>query len=455
MPGTPDWRRLIAPALDGRDPSALRSLTADGIVVGPLYGARRDVVPLPGRRKRPWTIVQILDHSDPDQANAQAMEDLAGGARGLSLRFAGGPSAAGFGLPPRVEALEAVLQGIDLLGVEIRIEPDRNTPAAARGLRDFIDRRGVAPETAKLSVGLDPATVFASAGAAGGVDVEEFVACFCELRSGGLRGPLASIDGRIYHEAGATEAQELAAVLASAVWWIEALDLKGIPPAESLPLLEASLAVDCVQFVSIAKLRALPLLIGRLQELCGMNPAPVRLHVQTSRRMLTRADVATNLLRTTIAAFAAGVAGADSIAVHPHTYTVALPNRSARALARNMQHLLIEECHLHAVADPAAGSGAVEALTDALAQRAWAEFQAIQREGGIMASLAAQLFQARIKEARERLRADVNSLARPLVGVTSYPEAKGTIHAAEETHRSPDSDFAPVRLEELVQAADA
>ena len=127
--------------------------------------------------------------------------------------------------------------------------------------------------------------------------------------------------------------------------------------------------------------------------------------------MLTRADLLANLLRNTLAAFAAGVGGADTISVVPHTAALGITDRNARALARNIQHLLMEESDLHRVADPAAGSGAIEALTEALAERAWAEFRAIEREGGIVESLRAGQFQARIAAAGRRATATREAVA--------------------------------------------
>jgi methylmalonyl-CoA mutase len=170
--------------------------------------------------------------------------------------------------------------------------------------------------------------------------------------------------------------------------------------------------------------------------------------------MLTRADPATNLLRTTLAAFAAGVGGADSITVLPHTSALGSPDRDARALARNIQLLLIEEAHTHRVEDPAAGSGAIEVLTGALAERAWEEFQAIERDGGILASLSAGAFPARIAEAREALKAESLEGRLPLVGATVYP-APGEVTANPPTmpnHRLNRVGLAPVRLEDLAPA---
>ncbi len=410
----------------------------------------RGGAPLPGRGVRPWRIVQPVDAPDPDQANALALADLEGGATGLSLRLSGAACAAGFGIPADADALRIALENVDLAAIHLRLEPHADGIAAARWLKDIVARSGNAPELTDIAFGLDPVAAVAAGSTP---DPSAFAACFRELSAAGFRGPFALLDGRLYHEAGATEAQELAGILAAASWWLSALDAAGVAPADALPHLGASLAADREQYISIAKLRALQLVWARLQELCGVPPSPLAAHAETSRRMLTRADPTTNLLRTTLAAFAAGVAGADAVTVLPHTAALGLADRNARALACNIQHLLIEEAHVFRVADPAAGSGALETLSDALAERAWSAFQAIEKEGGIVASLAAGAFQARIAEACAALRKDLTDGNAPLVGATIYPvpdEPKATPEAAREMPSLPG--LTPVRLEQLAEA---
>lgn len=451
-----DWRRLVEKALGGGDPAMLSSSTRDGIVVEPLYARRRDGAPLPGRGARPWRIVQLVDGSDPDEANTQALADLDGGATGLAVRFSGSPLAAGEGLPLNAEALRIALEDIDLAAVHLRLEPCAEPTAAARWLRDIAERSGAAPQLTDISFGLEPlAALVGERAAATDVRSRELAGCLRELSAAGFRGPLAQLDGRVYHEAGATEAQEIAAVLAAASWWVRLLDGEGLGPSEAALHFGASVAVDQDQLLSIAKLRALRLVWARFQEICEAPQSPLPIHVQTSRRMLTRADPTTNLLRTTLAAFAAGVGGADSLTVLPHTSALGPADRDARALARNIQHLLIEEAQIHRVADPGAGSGAIEALTDALAERAWSEFQALEREGGLIESLDAGAFQGRIEEARDALQKDVAGGDAPLVGATIYPapgEAKAGAPPLTPDALS-DVGLAPVRLEDFAERA--
>ena len=158
----------------------------------------------------------------------------------------------------------------------------------------------------------------------------------------------------------------------------------------------------------------------RVEEACGLVPEPIELSAETAWRMTTRRDPYGNMLRATLAAFSAGVAGSDSIGVLPFTAALGLADAFARRAARNLQHVLIEEAHLWRVADPAAGSGAFEALTRALAQKAWELFQEIEREGGIIASLTGGKLQARIAVAREARREEIGRRKMPITGVSEF-----------------------------------
>jgi methylmalonyl-CoA mutase len=453
-PGLEDWRQLVAKALKGRDPATLTARTRDGILIEPLYPRREDGRPLPTRGARPWTIVQPVDDPDPDRANTEAYADLKGGATGLSLRFAGAPAAGGSGVPATEEALAAALDLIDLTRVALRIEPHAGNLQSADWAAALAARSATAPELTKIAFGLDPVAALGADAKSAAPDPTAFAACFGRLKAARFRGPLATLDARPYHEAGASEAQELAGILAAAAWWLRALSDAGVAPADTLPLLGAAIAVDRDVLLSIAKLRALRMLWARIAELCDVPSAALAVHAETSRRMLTRADVSTNLLRNTIACFAAAVAGADSIGVLPHTSAAGLADRGARILAMNVQHLLAEESQIWHVADPAAGSGALETLTDGLCERAWAEFHAIEREGGIVESLRAGAFQTRIAKARAALVNAVSTGATPLVGATIHPpsdEAPMAFDPAAQPTGLPD--LAPISLEAFAKVA--
>src|SRR5262249_13441721 len=182
----------------------------------------------------------------------------------------------------------------------------------------------------------------------------------------GLTGPFAPADARIVHNAGGSEAQELAYALAVAVAYLRALEAGGVGLDAARGMIYFRFAADADQLLTIAKFRGVRKLWARIEEACGLTPAPAFITAETAWRMMTRRDPHTNMLRATIAVVSAGVAGANAITVLPFTMALGLPDPFARRIARNTQLVLLEESNLARVSDPAAGSGAVEALTDAL-----------------------------------------------------------------------------------------
>lgn len=462
-----DWERLALAALKGKPLDSLVSRTDDGLEIRPLETARPPAGL--GLSPAPWAIVQRLDHPDPAEANRLALDDLAGGATGLAIVVAGAPSSHGFGLPDvRAETLAAALDGVFLDGVALRLEAGAAAPAAARALLDLAGARGFDFAALDLSLGLDPLGTAAVAGssvpAAWGAELSAFAH---DAAARGAGGTIALADGRLWHAAGATEAQELAAILAAALAYLRAL-------ADVMPLEAASarigfsLAADVDQFATTAKLRALRLLWRRVCEDCGQPAARATVHAETAWRSMTRRDPYTNLLRATVAGFAAAVGGADAVTVLPFTLPLGLPDGFARRLARNIQAVLLEEAHLARVADPAAGSGSVEALTDALCGEAWERFRDIERAGGLAAALDAGTPQAAVAEAATKRAAAVATRKRPIVGTSEFVLAAerpvAVLAPAPAEERSPDTGsedspaLTPVRLaapfERLRDAAD-
>ena len=91
-----DWRKAAEAALKGANLDTLASSTADGVRIEPLYPPGEG--PRPLQADGPWRVIARLDHPDAGEANAQALDDLAGGADGLQVVFSGAVGAYGFGL---------------------------------------------------------------------------------------------------------------------------------------------------------------------------------------------------------------------------------------------------------------------------------------------------------------------------------------------------------------------
>jgi methylmalonyl-CoA mutase len=420
------WVKLAQKALKGTDfHEALVSRTDDNIPIEPLYERRKNAKLTPRRNPaQPWHIVQRIDDPDPVRANRQLLEDLENGATGISLVFEGAPNAFGYGLPSTREAVDQVLRGVHLEMIHLRMDVHPKSRACADWFVDYMRPRNINPKTLSFALGIDPAATLAGTGrlrmtlAALKASLPQSLAGFF---STDLPGIVLEADGRVYHNAGATEAQELGAMLSIASGHFRLFEEARQPIVYAAPHIGFSIAVDQDQFLSIAKLRALRRLWARLQEACGIPASAATIHAETSMRMMTKKDCETNTLRTTIAAFAAAVGGADSLAVLPHTITHGLPDPFARRLARNTQLVLADESNLAFVADPGAGSGAIEALTDALCEAAWKEFQMLEKEGGILQSLVEDRFQQRIIAARAARNEEYRSGTRAIIGTTLFP----------------------------------
>ncbi len=181
------------------------------------------------------------------------------------------------------------------------------------------------------------------------------------------------------------------------------------------------LAADADQFLTIAKFRAVRKLWARVEAACGLAPKPAQVFAETAWRMMTQRDPWMNMLRTTVATLAAGLGGADAITVLPYTAALGLPDRFARRIARNTQLILLEESNLAKVADPSAGSGSIEDLTQKLCTAAWALFQEIENAGGAWAALEQNLIQQKIAAVRSEREKAVARRRDALTGTSEFP----------------------------------
>ena len=295
--------------------------------------------------------------------------------------FAGAVGDYGFGLPAREETLARVLDGIDVnAGVAIELDLSPHAEAAI----DAALAKGGAltptlPSPACVRLGHDPLGAMALAGGPApaarrgdGAKRRRILrgalplwpaAVFTKNQKNQENQKLAAADGRVIHNAGGSEAQELAFVLATALAYLRALEAEGVALEDARNMIFFRLAADADQFLTIAKFRSLRKLWARVEDFCGMTPEAAFVSAETAWRMMTRRDPHVNILRTTVAVFAAALGGADAIGVLPFTAALGLPDGFARRIARNTQLILLQEAQLAKVADPAAGSGAVEDLT--------------------------------------------------------------------------------------------
>jgi methylmalonyl-CoA mutase len=422
-----DWRKLVDGVLKGAPFEKLVGKTHDGLRIEPIYPRARGAAPIAGRAPAaPWQIMQRIDHPDAEQANAQALDDLENGASGLEIEFAGGPGARGFGVANATsQTLARLFDGVFFdAGIPIALNPVLGRDNAGINLADLIEARGIDPAKIDLRFNYQPLSTIATRGAAPAPWPEfakPFAKMIGDLSRRGFKGPFVLADGRPVHDAGGSEAQELAFTLAVAIAYLRALEAGGIGLEAARTALSFRLIADADQFLTLAKFRALRVLWARIEQACGLTPKPIFIAAQTAWRMLTQRDPYVNMLRATMATFSAGLGGANAITVLPHTLALGLPDPFARRVARNTQLVLLEESNLAKVSDPAAGSGGIENLTQQLCEAAWSLFQEIEKAGGVFVSLEQDLIQRKVAAMRAAREANVARRKEVLTGATGFP----------------------------------
>ena len=421
-----DWRKLVDGVLKGAPFEKLVGRTSDGLKIEPIYPRARGAAPVAGRpAAAPWQIMQRIDHPDAGEANAQALHDLENGATGLTLVFAGANGAHGFGLEPTAEAVEKVLGGVFIdAGISVELQVGPQSRMAAIHVAEYVKRKGLGPAACDIRFGLDPigaCAVWGSSPYAWSEIAPAVTGAVKGLAAMGFKGPFAVADGRVIHDAGGSEVQELAFVLATGVAYLRALEGAGVDLDSARGMVYARLSADADEFLTLAKFRALRLLWARIEQACGLAPKPLFVAADTAWRMLTQRDPYVNMLRATIATFSAGLGGANAVTVLPHTLALGLPDPFARRVARNTQLVLLEESNLAKVSDPAAGSGGIESLTQQLCEAAWSLFQEIENAGGIFACLEQNLIQRKVAATRAVRETNIAKRKEVLTGATEFP----------------------------------
>jgi methylmalonyl-CoA mutase len=451
-----DWRKLVDGVLKGAPFERLVGKTYDDLKIAPIYARAQGAMPIAGRAAAiPWQIMQRVDHPDPAKANAIALHELENGATGIEIEFAGGPGARGFGVKDATpETLKRLFDGIIFdAGISIALNPVIGRENAGENLAALIEGQRVDPAKVGVRFNYQALSTMAARGSAP-ADWSEMTKPFAQivgsLMKRGFKGPFVLADGRPVHDAGGSEAQELAFALSLAVAYLRMLEAGGIDLEAARSAISFRLAADADQFLAMAKFRALRLLWARVEQASGLLPKPVFIGAETAWRMLTQRDPYVNMLRATMATFAAGLAGANAITVLPHTLALGLPDAFARRVARNTQLVLLEESNLAKVSDPAAGSGSIESLTQELCQTAWSLFQEIEKAGGVFAALQQGLIQGKIASTRRAREANVARRKDVLTGASEFPnlhEADATVEDVKPAAPAPAND--PVKFEPL------
>src|SRR5476651_2467826 len=242
-----DWLKLVRAALKDRPYEKLIARSYDGLAIEPLYARAAKAQPIAARGGA-WQVLSRIDHSDSAAANAEAKQELENGANGLVLVCAGSLNANGYGIDGSADTLSRVLDGVYLdAGVTIDFNVSPATRNTVRHFAALVRDRKIAPASVELRGSINPIGGMAAAGGSAKPWRElapYFSELVGELAGDGFRGPFAVADGRIIHNAGGSEPQELAFALACAVAYMRALEASGVVLDAARGMIYFRLAAD-------------------------------------------------------------------------------------------------------------------------------------------------------------------------------------------------------------------
>ncbi|MCB9929318.1 MAG: methylmalonyl-CoA mutase [Alphaproteobacteria bacterium] len=465
-----DWLAAAEKALKRGDvEKALATRTYEGFALKPLYtrerdGGAADPAGLPGlapftrgadaagRTVSGWDIRQTVTHPDLAHANATLREDLDNSVHSLSLRLdraalcGDANGVAEGGLPLHSTACwQALLANVPAAALALEAGAGF-LPAAALLAAAGGPAPGSLPAPGSR-LGADPLGTLAAHGALP-QGLEQALADMADLAAHAAQHwphvAAVTVDASAYDAAGASESQTLAAAMATGVAYLRAMVDAGMGVDDACAQIVFRLPLGPDQFFAIAKLRAARKLWARIAEVAGASePArAARIDAVTANRNLAERDPYTNLLRTTLAGFAAAVGGADSITIAPYDAALGpVSDDFARRVARNTQLLLKEESNLHRVMDPGGGSWFLEDLTAKLAQSSWALFQEIERAGGMAEALTGGMVAGQVEATWAERQKNLARRRDPLTGVSEFP------NIAEDLPDVPEPDLAAIRTD--------
>ncbi len=439
---TEQWLEVVQRDLKGADfEKRLVSTTLDGVRLKPFYRsedlpAEREGAARGARRSgNPWAMREEVREDDLGTANEHARRALNRGADELAVHvYPIGP-----GIRTQAD-MARFLEGIWIEAVPVHW---LSGPLAAHTLALLVNTardRGLDPAVLRGSVDLDPLMDRCSAWTDAPWETwkEELFAAAGFLLAEMPAYTVVTVRGAILEKAGASLAQELALTVGLLAEYVAAfreglasgaLQVPGAASPEAaleqvVGRMELRFGIGTHYFLEIAKLRAARVLVANVLKAFGVERARPRVHAVTTSSNKTLYDPYNNLLRGTVEAMAAVVAGVDSLSVAAYNQGYHTPDEFTEHLARNTETLLKEEAYLSRVADPLGGSYTVESLTHSYAEAAWTLFRRLEAEGGFAAAWQSGTVGAELDRVRAARGKQVSTRRRTIVGTTVYPNLK-------------------------------
>ena len=400
------WQKLIKTTYDGIpiNPLYNRADELDEAALPGVFPYRRGAAGV-GQENQGWGVAESFDEKSTNQ---QVLDSLYNGTTNLVIQGSAD--------------IATLLNGVYLSLCPVRLFAGVRTVEQAKALFAVADSQQETPQLIEL--GATPLTSMVNGGATISLDDTIELAKQAAQRDN-TRAIL--VDAVTFSNQGATDAEEIGLALAAGVEYLRALTDAGFTVEQALDQISFRFATTDEQFAQIAKFRAARQLWARVAEIVGApEHGTCPQHALTAPVMFTQRDPWVNMLRSTVAAFAAGVGGATDVEVLPFDWAIpgGLPKTSrsfARRIARNTNLLLLEESHLSHVIDPGGGSYFIEAFTTQLADKAWDVFTSVEAEGGLQQAIAAGTVAKLLDDAHEAQRKDIARRIKKITAINEFP----------------------------------
>lgn len=234
-----------------------------------------------------------------------------------------------------------------------------------------------------------------------------------------------SVAGAHFRDAGANAVQEMAFTLADGVTYCDTVVERGRMTIEEFaPQVSFFFYTHGDFFEEIAKYRA-----GRrrwatiVRERYGATTdkaSMFRFGCVAGGASLYAPQARNNVVRIAYEAMASVLGGVQSMFTAAWDEPFALPSEESATLALRTQQILAHETGVARVADPLGGSYFVEALTDATEARIVEIMDDLDRHGGMVRAIEDGYLQGLIADEAYRIQRDIESGARPVVGVNRF-----------------------------------
>lgn len=429
------WKEKAEESLKGKKFDSLMKNTYEKIVLKPLYSETDQTAPIgyPGVADYRRGIHSLGYHSTPwkiaQKVSYHTMEDLKGN---LSNALERGQTAFSFKLKKELfyasDQFEKLL--FEFIGkASFAIEADGLQKSFLNLLINGTDDSSVVTGY----VAEDPMSALVKRGSLP-VAIDKYFNTWVQTIKDSHQSlpnlKTVLIDTTPYHNGGANAVQELSIALATGVYYLEELKVRGLSPEKLFKKMIFKFQIGSNFFMELAKLRAARVLWNKIGEAYSVptEDRGMEIIAETSTFTKTLTDPHVNILRSGNEAFAAILGGVQYLQVHAFNELDGITPLAER-LARNTQLILKQEAFLQDIVDPAGGSWYVESLTNELVKTAWEYFLTIDEKGGLMKVLESNWLQSEIATVLNKRHLDIFTRKQSIVGTNVYANLEESLHS--------------------------